>query len=106
MCKIKVQIHEEAEKELWHAVEFYEDKVRGLGLDFENEIQIALISIKENPNRYTEVQSGIRRCLLRRFPFFIYFIEYREYIWIVPRFCNLYVLKVTRDLIIIHVKLR
>ena len=34
-----VIIHEDAEKELWHAVEYYENKVDGLGLDFENEIQ-------------------------------------------------------------------
>lgn len=35
----RVIIHEDAEKELWHAVEYYENKVAGLGLDFENEVQ-------------------------------------------------------------------
>ncbi len=34
----RIIIHEEAEKELWYAVEYYEDKVKGLGLDFEQEI--------------------------------------------------------------------
>ncbi len=31
----KIIIHEEAEKELWHSVDYYEDKVAGLSLDFE-----------------------------------------------------------------------
>ncbi len=31
----KIIIHDEAERELWHAVDYYEDKVAGLGLDFE-----------------------------------------------------------------------
>ena len=79
----KIIIHEEAEKELWHAVEFYEDKVNGLGLDLEKEVEKALISIRENPQRYAEVQDGVRRCLLRRFPFFIYFTEHEEVLWIV-----------------------
>lgn len=37
----RVIIHEDAEKELWHAVEYYEDKVTGLGLDLdlENEVR-------------------------------------------------------------------
>lgn len=68
-----VIIHEDAEKELWHAVDYYEDKVAGLGLDFENEIQKALISIQENPKICTETEYGVRRYLLQRFPYFIYY---------------------------------
>ncbi len=79
----RIIIHGEAEKELWHAVDYYEDKVAGLGLDFEYEIQKALISIQIHPNIYTESKYGIRRHLLRRFPYFIYYDEYEEYIWII-----------------------
>ncbi len=79
----KIIIHEKAEKELWHAVEYYEKKVSGLGLDFENEIKYGLFSIQENPTKFTETQSGVRRCLLQRFPYIIHFIEYEYYIWVV-----------------------
>ncbi len=72
----KIIIHEDAEKELWHATDYYEDKVAGLGLDFEHEIQKALISIQENPKRYTETEYGVRRYLLQRFLYFVYFIEF------------------------------
>ncbi len=50
----KIIIHEEAEKELWHSVDYYEDKVAGLGLDFEYEIQKALLSIQRHPNMELE----------------------------------------------------
>ena len=79
----KIIIHEEAEKELWYAVEYYEDKAKGLGLDFEQEIQKALALIQENPEISTESEYGVRRYLLQRFPYFIYYDEYEEYIWII-----------------------
>ncbi len=50
----QIIIHEMAEKELWNSVEYYEDKVAGLGLDFENEIQKALLSIQRYPSKNTE----------------------------------------------------
>lgn len=79
----KIIIHEDAEQELWHATDYYEDKVAGLGLDFENEIQRALISIQENPKRYVETEYGVRKYLIQKFPYFVYYIEFEEYIWIV-----------------------
>ncbi len=79
----QIIIHEKAEKELWHSVEYYEDKVAGLGLDFENEIQKALLSIQRHPNINTESKYGARRYLLHRFPYFIYYDEYEDYIWII-----------------------
>ena len=79
----KIIIHEDAEKELWYATDYYEDKVVGLGLDFENEIQKALISIQENPKRYIETEYIVRKYLLQKFPYFVYYIEFEEYIWIV-----------------------
>ncbi len=79
----KIIIHNDAEKELWYAVEYYEDKVKGLGLDFEEEIQKALILIQENPKISNESEFRVRRHFLQRFPYFIYYDEYDEYIWII-----------------------
>lgn len=79
----KIIIHEEAERELWHAVDYYEDKVAGLGLGFEYEVQKALISIQKYPKIHTEAKYGVRRYLLHKFPYFIYYDELNEYIWII-----------------------
>ena len=69
-----VVIHTEAGLELWQAVSFYENKVSGLGLDFETETRRILANIQEAPKRYAEVKHGTRRCLMRRFPYAIYYI--------------------------------
>ncbi|ODS30196.1 MAG: hypothetical protein SCARUB_04691 [Candidatus Scalindua rubra] len=76
-------IHEDAEAELWHAVDFYEDKVPGLGLDFEKSIRIALSSVQEAPKRWPKSKNGARRLLLDRFPFAIFYIEYTDFIWVI-----------------------
>jgi hypothetical protein len=46
-----VTILHEAEIELWEAVEFYESRCSGLGLDFEEETKAALETIKQSPAR-------------------------------------------------------
>ena len=78
-----VIIHAEAELELWHAVSFYENRVSGLGLDFETETGRILAEIQETPKRYPKVKHGARRSLMRRFPYSVYYIELPEDIWIV-----------------------
>ncbi len=51
-----VIIHAEAELELWYAVSFYENRVSGLGLDFETETGRILAEIQETPKRYPKVK--------------------------------------------------
>ena len=41
----------EAEVELWEAVEYYESRSAGLGLDFQAEIEAAVQAIAEAPDR-------------------------------------------------------
>jgi len=71
------------EKSFGTQLPIYEDKIAGLGLDFENEIQKALISIQGNPKLHTETKYGVRRYLLQRFPYFIYYGEYDDHIGII-----------------------
>lgn len=37
----QIVVHSEAELELWQAVDFYEARCAGLGLDFEHEVRLA-----------------------------------------------------------------
>jgi len=41
----RLLVHEEAELELWQAVDYYEVKSAGLGLDLEHEVSLAFINI-------------------------------------------------------------
>lgn len=78
-----VTILHEAEIELWEAVQFYENKCAGLGLDFEREIKAALELIQQFPNRWLLRRDGTRRYLIHRFPYFIMYVVHKDDIWIV-----------------------
>jgi plasmid stabilization system protein ParE len=66
----------EARQELEAAVSFYDVAHFGLGRDFALEVQALCRHITESPLSGIEVRSGIRRRILRRFPYAIlYAIE-------------------------------
>ena len=68
--------HPEAEEEFTEAVSYYENCDTGLGIDFAREIHAAIRNAVEYPAMWTEIESGIRRSLVHRFPFgVLYSIE-------------------------------
>jgi len=79
----RIIVHCEAELELWQAVDYYETKCVGLGLDLEREVSRILVDIKEAPDRWPIKQYGARCHLLNRFPYAIYYLELQDVIWIV-----------------------
>jgi toxin ParE1/3/4 len=79
-----VIIHSRAIEELDHSVFYYEKQKTGLGLDFLSEVQQALGKIQQNPSLGTIYKtSGLRRYVLQRYPFLIFYAEFDEFIWIV-----------------------
>ena len=63
-----------AEADVLLQVEYYENKHIGLGGDFYICLQDAVSSIESSPLLSSIVHKNIRRKLIRRFPFAIYFI--------------------------------
>lgn len=55
------------------AFHWYENEQSELGQEFLNELHASYNRIVEGPLKYQELRSGIRRALLRRFPYAIYF---------------------------------
>ena len=53
------------------AYQWYESERAGLGAEFLDQLSAAYDRIAEDPLRYRDLESGIRRVLLRRFPFAI-----------------------------------
>jgi len=76
-------VHEDAERELWEAVDYYETKSTGLGLDLEKEIRQAFKHILISPRQFQRRKYNTRCYLLKRFPYSIYFLEFENIIWIV-----------------------
>ena len=56
------------------AFTWYQSERTGLGIEFLDELRSAYARIADGPLKYHEIRSGIRRALLRRFPYSVYFV--------------------------------
>ena|SRR5215216_5273847 len=63
-----------AKREFDDAISWYEGRREGLGEEFSVAIERQLERIAESPNQFVRVRGKIRRSVLRRFPYSIYFI--------------------------------
>ena len=61
--------HPGAEEEFVAAVAHYDDQSSGLGLSFAREVLSVIRSTSERPRLWPEIESEVRRCLIRRFPY-------------------------------------
>jgi toxin ParE1/3/4 len=76
-------IHSEADAELLEAMEWYDEKEFGVGLELMREVQNAVARIETDPGigaRYRD--SDIRFFRTERFPYVIYYREYRDHVWV------------------------
>jgi plasmid stabilization system protein ParE len=70
---LRVVFRRAAKDELEEAAAWYEDRRRGLGDEFLNEIGEAIERAVTHPERHPLVLGDVRRTVLRRFPFAVYF---------------------------------
>ncbi len=73
MVSHRIHFRPEAESDIEKAAVWYEKQREGLGNDFLDELLIACDTILENPNLYPLVHRQIRRAVIQRFPFGIYY---------------------------------
>ena len=72
-----------AREELNEAAAFYEVSVPGLGEAFLDDVERAIATVREGPGIGASVGRGIRKAILRRFPFTIVYAQRDEEIVIV-----------------------
>ena len=78
----QIVVHSEAIAELDEAMAYYERHVEGLGLDLLSEIMKASFKIQQNPQLYPVYKNTeFRICLVERFPYTIFYLEFEESIW-------------------------
>ena len=65
--------HPDAEIELIEAAEFYERRVTSLGAQFLDAVDHAIGAILDAPTRWNAVETDLRRYLMPRFPYAIYY---------------------------------
>lgn len=70
---VLLSLRPEAETEIEEAYERYEEKRPGLGEEFLASLRTSLSEIEESPRRFPLVRGEMRRAVLRRFPYSLYF---------------------------------
>jgi toxin ParE1/3/4 len=65
--------HPDAEIELIKAAQFYEQRVATLGSQFLDATDIAVGTIQDDPERWPVIELDVRRYLIPRFPYAIYY---------------------------------
>lgn len=78
MSNKQIIIRPEAESDIKDAYEWYEAQRKGLGENFLLCIEEALSRVSRNPATYSVVYKEVRRVLIHRFPFGVFFIESNE----------------------------
>jgi plasmid stabilization system protein ParE len=70
---VKVSLHPEAEADVAEAISFYDRRAVGLGNDFLGEILGAFERIEGAPEAWPVIEKPVRRCLVERFPYCVYY---------------------------------
>lgn len=73
MIEYRLVSEPQADLDVEATFHWYENEQSGLGLEFLDELRATYDRIVEGPLKYRELRSGIRRALLRRFPYATYF---------------------------------
>ena len=76
-------VRPEAEAEMSEAFDWYEERLPGLGSDFLLNVDAALHAILRNPQQFPVVHKNIRRAMIRRFPYQVFFLR-EEHPIVVP----------------------
>jgi len=70
---VTVRFHPQAEGEFRDAIVWYEHQRSGLGSEFFLSIDEAIERILRNPSSFPIVHNTIRRAVVKRFPFAVFF---------------------------------
>ena len=73
MKHYRLEAEAAVEFDIESAFNWYETEEPGLGQEFLEQLRLVYRRILENPLGYGEQRSGIRRGLMRRFPYAVYF---------------------------------
>lgn len=76
----------EAAREVQEAFDWYEEKSEGLGLEFLRAADACMAGIKRNPLSSPALYQEIRRSLLRRFPYALFYMVKEERIVVLACF--------------------
>ena len=70
----EVRIRPEAERDVRAAFSWYEKQRFGLGPELVTELDAVYERLAENPYLYADIRNGVRRAIVRRFPYAVLYL--------------------------------
>jgi toxin ParE1/3/4 len=80
---LRLIVRTDAEAEIAAGYGWYEEQQRGLGFEFLEETSSTIAAIESQPLRFPRVSRILRRALVRRFPYGIYFLRQDEVVVVI-----------------------
>lgn len=77
---IRLVIRKAAKQDLQEAFDYYQSCLPNLGHEFLLSVDAQMHAIQRMPKLYRQVYGVIRRAVVQRFPYYIYFIETEQLI--------------------------
>ena len=74
----RVVVQPQSDLDIQAAAVWYEDQQPGLGTRFLDELDLVFQRIAESPLQFPRLEGDVRRALLRRFPYGVYFLTETE----------------------------
>ena len=71
-------VRSRAEADALEAYRWYENEHPGLGIRFLDALESGLTRISDNPLHYAEIAGGVRRKLLEKFPYGLFYLFENE----------------------------
>ena len=82
----RITIRPEAAREVQDTFNWYEERNEGLGLEFLRAADACLASVQRNPLAFPVVHEQVRRALIRKFPYALFYIIKEETIMVLACF--------------------
>ena len=82
----KVIVRPEAEREIQEAFDWYEERSEGLGLELLRVADACLSIAQRNPEVYPIMHGEVRRALLRKFPYALFYLIREDTIVVIACF--------------------
>ena len=80
---MKYSFHPAAEKELNDAIDYYNERQNGLGLEFAKEVYSVIQNVVSFPQAWPLLSEHTRRCLTNRFPYGIIYQATSDEIFVI-----------------------
>ncbi len=70
---MRIEYHPAIEQELREIIHYYNQCSPGFGVEFLHEFERQILKMTAMPKRWAVIEGDTRRCLMRRFPYVVYF---------------------------------